>query len=103
MVEHYHIKGQILTKNLDFGGHLSNSGAENTPKSGPARAKNNAPSNPEQLQKTFPKVQKTTLLNPKMVKTRVTTLAKKVDFWVNFRDLSSNIALFGLKKLNRSH
>jgi len=84
--------------------HLSNSGAENTPKSGTARVKNNAPSNPEQLKKkTFPKDQKTTLLNPKMVKTLVTTLAKKVDFCVNYRDLSSNICFVWAKKINRSH
>ena len=35
---------------------------------------------------------------PKMVKTWVATLAKKVDFWVHFLFLSSNIALLVLKK-----
>ena len=60
--------GQILTKNLDFRGHLLNSGAENTPKSGPFRSKNNALTTPEQLLNNFEKVQKWTFLSPKWSK-----------------------------------
>ena len=97
MGKNYHIKSQNLTKNLDFRTHIWTFGAENTTKSGPFKAKNNAQILPEQLQNNFEKVEKTTFLTPKMVKTRVSTLAKKVDFWVHFRDLSSNIALLGLK------
>ena len=89
-------EGQNLTKNLDFLTHIWTFGAENTTKSGTFKAKNNAQTLPEQLQNNFEKVEKTTFLTPKMVKTRVSTLAKKVDFWVHFRDSSSNIALLGL-------
>ena len=60
--------GQISTKNLNFRGHLSNSGAENTPKSGPLRSKNNALILPKQLQNNFEKVQKMTFLTPKCQK-----------------------------------
>ena len=40
-------------------------------------------------------------VDPKIVKTRLPTLTKKVDFWFNFCYLSSNIALLGLKKIIR--
>ena len=69
--------GQILTKNLDFRAHLSNSGGENTPKSGPFRSKNNAQILPKQLQNNFEKVQKMTFSTPKMVKIEVSK-------WSNF-------------------
>ena len=94
--------GQILTKNLDFQGQLSTFWAENTPKNGPFKSKNNALTNPEQLLNNFPKVQKTTFLPPKMVKTRVPTLAKKVDFWVYFGPKTSNIASKVLKPILKS-
>ena len=42
IVENDHIMGQILTKNLDFRGHLSTFRAENTTESGPSKSKNNA-------------------------------------------------------------
>ena len=60
--------GQILTKNFDFRGHLSTFRAENTPKSRPFKAKNNAYTTSEHLQNNFQKVQKTTFLTLKMVK-----------------------------------
>ena len=84
----------IIDQNLDFRCHLSTFGAENTLKNRPSESKNNALTIPEQLQNNFQKVQKTTFLTPKMVKTRVSTLAKKVDFWDHFLGSSSNIALF---------
>ena len=43
--------GQILTKNFDFRGHLSTFRAENTPKNWPFKAKNNAYTTSEHLQK----------------------------------------------------
>ena len=67
MVENNHIMGQILTKNLDFRGHLSTFRAENTPKSGPSKSKNNAQTLLKLLQNNFEKVQKSTFLTPKMV------------------------------------
>ena len=42
-------EGQILIENLDFRGRLSTFRAENTPKSGPSKAENNALTIPEQL------------------------------------------------------
>ena len=68
MVENDHIMGQILTKNLDFRCNLSTFWAENTPKSGPSKAKNNAQTLPKQLQNNFEKVPKTTFLNTKWSK-----------------------------------
>ena len=82
--------------------HMSNSGAEKIPKSWPSKSKNNALTNPEQLQNNFPKVQKTTFLTPKMVKTWVSTLAKKVDFWVYFGPKTSNIVSKVLKPILKS-
>ena len=55
---------KILTQNLNFRGHLSTLRAENTPKSGPFKVENNALTLPKQLQNTFEKVQKTTILAP---------------------------------------
>merc|ERR1712212_549929 len=69
-------EGQILTSNFDFGGHISTFRAENTPKSEAFKAKNNAQTTSEHLQNNFQKVQKTTFLAPKMVKSRVPILAK---------------------------
>ena len=84
MVKNYNIRGQILTKNFDFRGHLFTFRTENSPKIGSFKSKNNALRNPEQLQNNFQKVQKMTFLVPKMVKTRVSNLAKKVNFGLNF-------------------
>ena len=64
-------EGKILTENFDFRGHISTFRAENTPKKEPFKAKNNAQTTSEQLQTNFQKVQKTTFLAPKMVKSRV--------------------------------
>ena len=50
-------EGQILTKNLDFRGHLSTFRAENTPKSGPSKSKNNAQTHLKLLQNNFEKLQ----------------------------------------------
>ena len=61
-------EGQILTQNVDFRGQISTFCAEDTPKSGPFKAKNNAQTTSEHLQNNFQKVQKTTFLGPKMVK-----------------------------------
>ena len=41
--------GQILTENLDLLVHLWTFGAENAPKSGPFKTKNNAQTLPKQL------------------------------------------------------
>ena len=54
-------EGQNLTKNLDFRGNLSTFRAENTPKSGPSKSKNNAQTLLKLLQNNFEKVQKTFL------------------------------------------
>ena len=59
---------KFLTQNLNFRGHLSTFRAENTPKSGPFKVKNNALTLPKQLQNNFEKVQKMTFSTPKMVK-----------------------------------
>ena len=77
-------EGQILTKNFDFRGHISTFRPENKPKSRPFKAKNNAQTTSEQLKTNFQKVEKTTFLGPKMVKSRVPifeTLAKVSIFW----------------------
>ena len=58
---------QNLTQNLDFRGHLSTFRAENTPKSGPSKFKNNAQTLLKPLQNNFEKVKKSTFLTPKMV------------------------------------
>ena len=58
MVENNHIIGQILTKYLDFRGHLSTFRAENTPKNGPFKSKNNAQTLLKLLQDNFEEVQK---------------------------------------------
>ena len=60
-------EGQILTKFFDFRGHLSTFRAENTPKSRPLKAKNNAYTTSEQLQSNFKKVKKAAFLATKMV------------------------------------
>ena len=67
---------QILTYNFDFRGHISTFRAENTPKSKSFKAENNAQTTSEQLQTNFQKVQKTTFLAPKMVKSRIPILKK---------------------------
>ena len=69
--------GQILTKNLDFRGHLLNSGAENRLKSGSFKSKNIALILAKQLQNNFEKVKKMTFSTPKMVKIEVSK-------WSNF-------------------
>ena len=70
-------KSKILTKKLDIRSLFSNSGAKNTPKSGPSMCKNNALILPKQLQNNFEKVQKMTFSKPKMVKIDVSK-------WSNF-------------------
>ena len=67
---------KILTENFDFLGHFSTFGAQNTPKSRPFKAENNAQTLPKQLQYNFEKVQKTTFSTPKMAKTWVSTWQK---------------------------
>ena len=61
-------EGQNLTVNFDFRGHIETFRAENTPKSGPFKAENNAQTTSKQLQNKFQKVQKTCFLTLKMVK-----------------------------------
>ena len=61
-------EGQILTQNFEFRDHISTFRAENTAKSKAFKAKNNAQTPSEHLQNNFQKVQKTTFLDPKMVK-----------------------------------
>ena len=65
-----------MTLNLDFRGHIATFRAENTPKSGPFKAKNNAQTTSEQLQTNFQKVKKTYFLAPKLVKSRIPILKK---------------------------
>ena len=77
-------EAQILAYNFDFTGHISTFGAKNTPKCRPFKAKNNAQTTSEQIQTNFQKVQKTIFLTQKVVKSRVPTLAKSVNFWCNF-------------------
>ena len=67
---------KFLTENFDFWGHLSTFGAENTPKSRPFEAKNNAQTLPKQLQNNFEKDQKMTFSTPKMAKTRMSICLK---------------------------
>ena len=76
-------EGQNLTLNFDFRGHISTFRAENTRKKGLFKAKNNAQTPSEHLQNNFQKVQKTTFLDPKMVKMTLSKgqfLTKKFDF-----------------------
>ena len=47
--------GNILTENFDFRAHLWTFGAENKPKSGPFKVKNNVQMHPKQLQNNFEK------------------------------------------------
>ena len=67
---------QNLSLNFDFRGHILTFRAENTAKSGLFKVKNNANTTSEQPQTNFKKVQKTTFLAPKMVKSRVPILEK---------------------------
>ena len=89
---------KILTKNLDFWGHLSAFRAENTSKSGPFKVKNNAQTLPKQLQNNFEKVQKMTFSTPKMAKNDPSKRSK----WAFFSPKISNIGViyrpFKLKK-----
>ena len=57
-----------LTKNLDYRGHLSTFRAENIPKSGHFKFKNNAQTLTKQHQNNFEKVQKMTFSTPKWSK-----------------------------------
>ena len=59
---------KFLIENFDFRGHLSTFGAQNTPKSRPFEAENNAQTLPKRLQNNFEKVKKSTFLTPKIVK-----------------------------------
>ena len=79
-------EGQNLTKNLDFRTHIWTFGAENTTKSGPFEAKNNAQTLPEQLQNNFEKVEKMTFSNPKLAKIRL-SLWQKVSIFGSIFDL----------------
>jgi len=62
------LEGKILAWNFDFRSPISTFRAENTPKSVPLKAKNNAQTTSEQPQTNFQKVRKKTFLAPKMVK-----------------------------------
>ena len=86
-------EGQILTQNFDFRGHISTFRAENTAKSGHFKAENNAQTTSEHLQNNFQKVQKTTFLAPKMVKSRVPILSilAKVSIFRCILDLKAQI------------
>ena len=55
-------------ENLDFRGHLATFRGENTRKSRPYKAKNNAQTFPKQLQNNFGKVENSTFSTPKMAK-----------------------------------
>ena len=55
-------EGQNLTLNFDFRGHISTFRAENTHKSRPFKAENNAQTTSEQLENNFEKAQKMTFL-----------------------------------------
>ena len=79
---------KILTENLDYWGHLSTFGAENTTKSRPFKVENNAQTLPKQLQNNFEKVQKTTFSTPKMAKNDPLRCQKWVIFWLK-------ISIFG--------
>ena len=92
MAKKDYLKNQILTKNLDFRGHLSNSGAEHTPKSGSFKSKNIALILAKQLQNNLEKVQKMTFSTPKMVKNEVLkwpNFDQKSRFSRSFINLSS--------------
>ena len=58
----------FLIENLNFWGHLSTFGAENTPKSRPFKVKNKAQTLPKQVQNNFEKVDKSTFWPPKWPK-----------------------------------
>ena len=76
MVENDHIKGQNLTKNLDFQTYIWPFGAENTAKSRPFKTKKDALTLPKQFQNNFEKVLKTTFWTPKVTKSRMPILQK---------------------------
>ena len=69
-------EGKNLTINFDFRGRISTFGAKNAPKYEDFKAKDNAQTTSKHLQNNFQKVQKTTFLASKMVKSRVPMLAK---------------------------
>ena len=48
---------KFLNEKLDFCGHISTLGAENTVKRGPFKLENNAQKHPKQIQTNFEKVQ----------------------------------------------
>ena len=83
MVEMTLSEGQILTQNFDFRGHISTFRAENTPKNESFKAKNNAQTTSEHPKNNFQKVQRTTFLTLKMVKTTLSAgqiLTQKFEF-----------------------
>ena len=52
------LEGQNFDLHIDYLGHLASFRAENTPKSGPVKAKNNAQTTSKQLQNNFQKVKR---------------------------------------------
>ena len=80
---------KFLIENLDFRVHLLTFGGENTPKSRPYQAENNAQKFSKQLQNNFGKVQKSTFLTPKMVKNDPSKPPKWANFW-------PKISIFGV-------
>ena len=75
--------GHILTKNLNFHGHLWAFRAEITPKSRPFKAESNAQKLPNIFQNNFEKVERTTFLTMEMAKITISggqILTKNLNF-----------------------
>ena len=77
-------EGQNLTKNLDFRTHIWTFRAENTPKSGPLEAKNNAQTLPEQIQKQLSKSPENFFFYPKNDQNTGVNIGKKGRFLGQF-------------------
>ena len=90
--------GKILGWNFDFRGHISTFGAENTPKSGHFKPKNNAQTLPKQLQNNFWEFQKTGFFGPKLPKM---TLSESQNLCWNF-DFRGHLSTFRAENTPKS-
>ena len=86
-------EGQILTQDFDFSDHIPTFRAINTTEVWPFKTENNVQTTSEHPQNNFQKVQKTTFLAPKMVKSRVPILSNlaKVSIFGCILDLKAQI------------
>ena len=88
---------KFLTQNLDFWGHLSTFGAENTRKGWYFKTENNSQILPKQTLKNFEKVQNTAFGTPKWPK-HGCLFGKKGQFLIPFSINELYFLLVGIKK-----